>query len=67
MIMSKTHTYRGFVIERGSYYNTTDDRADRWYARRPSDEMIDRRGPGHRTLSDIKAEIDELLALEARG
>jgi hypothetical protein len=63
--MSKTHTYRGWRIARGSFSRTTDDRADRWYADAIDADIYDRRGPGYRTLAEAKAAVDEVLALEA--
>ncbi len=41
---------RGWSVEKGAYYGTSDDRADRWYAYRwDVYRAIDRRGPGFRT------------------
>lgn len=60
-----THTYRGWTITRGAYQGTTDDRLDRWYIQRESDDVIDRRGPGHVTLAAAKAAIDESERLAA--
>lgn len=56
-----THNYRGFRIARGSYQGTTDDRLDRWYADPVDADTLDRRGPGHATLADAKAAIDEAI------
>ena len=60
---NKTHTYRGWRIERGAYQGTTDDRLDRWYPQRPDRDAIDRRGPGYATLREAREAIDEHLAL----
>lgn len=56
--MSK-HTYKGYEITKGSYKGTNDDNIDGWYIDDPESTMIDRRGKGHRTLADAKAQIDE--------
>ena len=42
----------GMCVERGAYIDTSDDRADRWYLYLPNRDVIDRRGPGHRTLAE---------------
>ncbi len=60
-------TYRGYIIERGAYQGTTDDRLDRWYARRRDAEIIDRRGPGHPTIAAAKEAVDDLLAADGQG
>lgn len=62
--MSKTHTYRGFTIARGSFSGTSDDRRASWYADAIDADFNDRRGPGFRLLVDAKAWVDEILASE---
>jgi len=62
--MTKTHTYRGFTIARGSFSGTSDDRAAGWYADVIDADFNDRRGPGFCVLADAKAWIDEVLASE---
>lgn len=44
--------FTGYSFERGSFYGTCDDRADRWYIDHADDSLRDRRGPGHRTRAD---------------
>lgn len=55
----KKHTYKGYEITRGSYEGTADDRIDGWYIDDPENTTIDRRGSGHRTINEAKAQIDE--------
>lgn len=51
--------YGNCVVERGAYYGTTDDRADRWYIDwTPDSPMIDRRGPGYATVQEAIDAID---------
>ena len=59
-----THIHKGHRITRGDYQNTTDDRLDRWYIDPPGADIMDRRGPGFRTLADARAAIDEMYWLE---
>ena len=59
----KTHTYRGWNIERGAYQGTTDDRLDRWYVQHPDRDAIDRRGPGYATLREAREAIDQFATL----
>ena len=55
----RTHKYRGRYIVRGTYLDTTDDRADTWYIETPG--SVGRRfAPGYRTLKDAKLAIDFL-------
>lgn len=58
-----THAYRGYIIERGAYHGTTDDRLDRWYPQPANREENDRRGPGYATLREARAAVDEQIAL----
>lgn len=60
--MSTTYTYKGYIIERGAYQCTTDDRLDRWYAQPVDRDFIDRRGPGFATMREAKAAINEHLS-----
>jgi hypothetical protein len=62
MMMSKTIRYRGYTIQRGDYLNTTDNRADRWYAEREDSDVVDRRGQGYSTIQEAKVAVDEYLA-----
>lgn len=55
--------YRAYIIERGAYYGTPEDRADRWYYRSVTAETIDRRGPGVATLREARAEIDHRISM----
>lgn len=48
-------------IERGAYYGTTDDRADRWYIVDRDAEAVDRRGPGHATRREAREARDLIL------
>ena len=51
---------RGWTIERGAYYGTTDNRADRWYAYKwDTYHAIDRRGPGFPTRKAAIAAVEE--------
>ena len=51
--------HRGYVISRGSYVDTTDDRCDRWYIDPIDSDTWDRRGSGYRLLRIAKAAIDD--------
>jgi hypothetical protein len=53
------HTYKGYEITKGNYRNSNDDNIDGWYIDDPDSSTIDRRGRGHQTLADAKAQIDE--------
>jgi hypothetical protein len=57
--MSRRYTYKGYVIERGDYIGTSDDRIDRWYLADPDSTVVDRRGYGYLTIADAKQVIDE--------
>lgn len=49
----------GWTIERGAYYGTTDDRADRWYVYRlDTYGAVDRRGPGFATRHEALKALD---------
>jgi hypothetical protein len=52
------HRYRGYIISRGAYQGTTDDRLDRWYIDREEADTWDRRGPGFRSLAEAHEAID---------
>ena len=41
----------GYEIERGAYYGTSDDRADRWYIV-PTTGLAEKSGSGFRTRSE---------------
>ena len=58
--MSRRYQYHGYVIERGDYVDTSDDRIDRWYMADPDSTVVDRRGSGFGTLAEVKQAIDEL-------
>lgn len=60
---SRTHTYKGWSIQRGAYKGTSDDRADRWYIDDRTNTTVDRRGPGYATLTEATAAIDDYLLL----
>lgn len=54
---------RGFVVERGAYTGTTDDRRDRWYVYRPDTyHAVDRRGPGYATRREALEALEYLLS-----
>jgi hypothetical protein len=60
---SRTHTHRGYSIQRGAYYGTSDDRADRWYIDNQTTTVVDRRGPGYATLAEARVAVDDDLLL----
>lgn len=51
-----------WIISRGGYVGTTDDRADRWYIDRAEADAWDRRGCGYKTLADAQAAIERAVA-----
>ena len=59
-----THLYRGYLIRRGGYQGTTDDRIDAWYIDHEDADTLDRRGPGYRTLADARTGIDRHKSYE---
>lgn len=60
---SRTHTYRGYSIQRGAHHGTSDDRADRWYIDDQATTVVARRGPGYATLAEARAAVDDGLLL----
>ncbi len=54
-----SYEYGGYIISRGSYVDTTDDRSDRWYVTPIDSDTWDRRGRGFRLLRIAKAAIDD--------
>lgn len=54
---SRHRRYRGWIISRGGYVGTADDRADRWYVDREESTCWDRRGPGYATLAEARDAI----------
>ena len=54
----------GYRVERGGYWGTTDDWADRWYLFRPDREVIDRRGSGYETLAAAAADVRILVEID---
>ena len=55
------HRYKDYTISRGGFQGTSDDRSDGWYVDHKGADACDRRGPGHRTLTEARAAIDERL------
>ena len=51
-----------WLLTRGGYVGTVDDRADRWYVDREDARECDRRGGGYRTLADARAAIERAVA-----
>ena len=51
----------GYIISRGSYVGTNDDRVDRWYINKMSSNLVDRRGPGFATKKEALEELDLML------
>jgi hypothetical protein len=54
----------GYELVRGSYYGTTDDRADRWYIDLDFVTTVDRRGSGYRTKREALDALAQLLGDE---
>jgi len=54
----------GYLINRGAYFGTTDDRADRWYIERIDADCVDRCGPGYRTRREALDCIADFAAQE---
>ena len=54
-------TPSGYLVARGSYYGTSDDRAAGWYVERDDASMVDRRGRGH---SNRQAAFDAFVENE---
>ena len=53
------YRYRGYIISRGSYVDTSDDRCDRWYVDPIETDTWDRRGPGYATIREAAEAIDQ--------
>ena len=49
--------YKGFILSRGGYIGTTDDRADRWYITVADADAWDRRGSGYRSQREAREAI----------
>ena len=49
----------GFMVERGSYINTSFDRADRWYLYEEDRDVIDRCVRGYATLAEAADAAEE--------
>ena len=61
-----TYSHHRFLISRGSYLDTPDDCLSGWYVDHSDTATIDRRGPGHRTLADARASIDQATQADLR-
>ena len=61
-----SYVHGPFLISRGSYLDTPDDRLDRWYVDLKDSAILDRRGAGFRTLAAARACIDEQRAADLR-
>lgn len=58
-VLAERHSPVGYRVTRGSAYRTCDDRADRWYVERTDATAVDRRGPGHASLSEALGAADQ--------
>ena len=50
-----------WLISRGGYVGTTDDRADHWYVDREESDTWERRGPGYATLAEAREAIERAV------
>ncbi|MGI1660143.1 MAG: hypothetical protein ACRKFN_14480 [Desulfitobacterium sp.] len=60
MTTTKQRLYNGYEINRGSYYGTSDDRADRWYIEHPDANYVYRAGSGYVYKKDAIEAAKEL-------
>jgi len=49
----------GYEVNRGSFIDTPDNRADRWYIELVDSCSVDRRGEGYRTVREALQQIEE--------
>lgn len=56
----------GWIVTRGAYVGTCDDRAERWYAYR-ADGPVRRLGDGYRTRRDALAAVAMATSAEGYG
>jgi hypothetical protein len=53
------YQYRGYFIRRGGYQDTPDNRIDGWYVDNRNSTILDRRGPGYRTIKAARDAIND--------
>lgn len=51
----------GFVLVRGAYAGTTDNRLDRWYWDDQASSVVDRRGGGFRSKREALEYLADIL------
>ena len=56
-----SYRYRGYLINRGSYQGTPDDRIDGWYIDPGKTNIWDRRGRGYETIREAEAVIETII------
>ena len=66
-VTAGSYRYRGYLISRGGFSGTSDDRLDGWYVDPVESDSWDRRGPGYATIGAAAEAIDREVECEEKS